>query len=463
MNIWDCLTDRKILDIIIGDVEIVEIGTEKYKMPYLNGSSIFNLAKKYNLELSYDVGPKLSRWEYMKKLVKHCISSNKINDLLKDVVEIKKFRDVITNIESNKIQEVYSKIIEAFLKKINGIIFFDNKVLKYENSEFKIIEKSDITNKIELNSETYKEVITKFCKKIKKEGLTTRYGEVKEIINPGKQGGNGSILFGILNKKEVAIKILFNSNKEKDNRFFNEFINVFMSLQKSEGIVEMYLYDQVKYEGNEIKFIIMKKYNSNLDSDKPEINYSNLIKLTFELLKIMKTIHSKDIVHRDIKPANILLDENNNIILSDFGIAYFDSEKYDYTGHTVVQQYLGNRKFSAPEQSEPNAIPAPTMDIYAFGQILQWFVTGKVHNGNGRIKLKTIIKDNRVEVIDKIIDKCLEFVPNNRFQSAEEILSYLRDNDIVENEKKEKIEEDYYKEQIIYNHNLDYGEEIKVI
>ena len=66
---------------------------------------------------------------------------------------------------------------------------------------------------------SYNDLITNFCKTIKKAGLDTKYGLVKDIKSTSNQGGNGRILFGILNNKEVAIKVLYNISKDKDNRF----------------------------------------------------------------------------------------------------------------------------------------------------------------------------------------------------------------------------------------------------
>jgi len=116
----------------------------------------------------------------------------------------------------------------------------------------------------------------------------------------------------------------------------------------------------------------------------------------------------------------------------------------------------------APEQSEPNAIAAPTMDIYAFGQILQWFVFGKVHTGNGRVELSTIMQDSRIKVIDKMIDKCIEFLPEKRYQSADEILDYLSENGIKEEENNTSTKIEFY-DGPIYNDNPNCGEEIVVI
>ena len=94
--------------------------------------------------------------------------------------------------------------------------------------------------------------------------MITRYGIITDIYADGNSGGNGRVLFGNLNKKSVAIKVLYQKDENKRTRFKEEFINVLMNLQKVPGVVEQYLYDEVNVEGSTISYIIMKQYNSQL-------------------------------------------------------------------------------------------------------------------------------------------------------------------------------------------------------
>jgi len=85
--------------------------------------------------------------------------------------------------------------------------------------------------------------------------------------------------------------------------------------------------------------------------------------------------HRNGVIHRDIKPANILLDEDDNAYLADFGIAkYFDVlVQGDETERGVM---LGSPAYASPEQLRAEAI-RPETDIYSLGILLYEMLTGE--------------------------------------------------------------------------------------
>jgi serine/threonine protein kinase len=108
------------------------------------------------------------------------------------------------------------------------------------------------------------------------------------------------------------------------------------------------------------------------------------------LINAVSFIHSHGIIHRDLKPENILV-EGDQYVLADFGIANYNPEMFLLKADTPKGERLGNRRFSAPEQEDGGVLPHPTMDIYAMGQIIQWFVTGSIHRGTQRARISDII------------------------------------------------------------------------
>lgn len=437
MTDWNVLKNRSIIDMFIGDKEIDNNGIYiKIIMPRMNGKDICDFGRLIGIDIDYNK-EKLSRWQYMELVIDYSIRNNKINLFFKELINKERFEylvDISNGYESP--ESLYWNIVHSLFLKINKYLSFKNICLdfnindnKYELRSFDEIE----NGKKEVKEEEYNNIIKSFCKKIKKEGLKTIYGIISDINDDGNQGGNGKVLFGKLNKKEVAIKILISNKDSKENRFFDEFINVMMSLQKTNGVVELYLYNKEIYKGIEINYIIMKKYNYNLTklgNIKTEEELVNIIKC---LSIILENIHNNGIIHRDIKPENILLDDNNNLILTDFGIAYYNPDVFDNTGHTVSNEILGNRKFSAPEQKEKNITPTKMMDIYSLGQIIQWLVTGKTHEGTDRVNLGSVIEGKHMKQIDEIIEKCLNNNPEKRFKTTSEILDIVNKFQVVNN------------------------------
>ena len=80
--------------------------------------------------------------------------------------------------------------------------------------------------------------------------------------------------------------------------------------------------------------------------------------------------HQEGVIHRDLKPGNVLLDENGNAYLSDFGIArVLDS---NLTGSALI----GTPAYMSPEQA--NGLPLDARsDIYSLGVVLYELVTGR--------------------------------------------------------------------------------------
>lgn len=250
--------------------------------------------------------------------------------------------------------------------------------------------------------------------------IVTKYGNIKFDTLNIKEGGNSIVIFGTLQNENVATKILITNSKNKLNRFLCEFANVIIKLNDLENVAKLYLYDTVSVGKYLLDIIVMKRYNGTLQYDS---NYTEeeIIRIFKQIIDCMEIVHKKGIVHRDLKPQNILLDEDLNAVIADFGIAYYNPEIFEMTGHTVSSERLANFDFSAPEQRNSKIQPSPTMDIYAIGQIVQWLVFGETHKGTHRKKLIEKFNTKRMKLLDSIVERCLDNNPNNRYQNIEEI------------------------------------------
>jgi len=254
------------------------------------------------------------------------------------------------------------------------------------------------------------------------------------------EGGNGIVYRGEIFGKTFAFKFLLSnasgkSLKTKTDRFLAEYFNI-ITIEKTNFVVKYVDYDLLNLNDDEgsafIPVIMMKEYESSLKLDESENKGRNFLKLLHFLLDAVEEIHNQGIIHRDLKPENILV-KNGKYVLADFGIASYNPEIFEIRAKTVKNERIGNRLFSAPEQEVSGTEAHPTMDIYAIGQILQWFATGSTHRGTGRKRIALKLENERI--YNGIIESCLNNEPRKRFQSISEIKQYLkesREKDIFE-------------------------------
>ena len=87
------------------------------------------------------------------------------------------------------------------------------------------------------------------------------------------------------------------------------------------------------------------------------------MRLVDQIAGALATAHRQGVVHRDIKPANILLDDQGNSYISDFGIALDPMRADEEMGMT------GTIAYSSPEQILDEPV-TPAADIYSMGLLL---------------------------------------------------------------------------------------------
>lgn len=412
----------------------------------------------------------------LEKLATYKNESISEEDFFNNVTEIK--HDL--NVKGIDIPEIFDLVrtksdFRSGMQKYGG---YQDRREKLKEDLYPIIDmyEQQILNKGVSDSKISVKELNSYLK-LNKFQIKTKYGIINISNLETKSGSNGTVYFGNMSGENVAVKVLINNTKDKLNRFLCEYGNVILKLSGKDGIVKMYFYDEIVINNNIYPIICMKKYENKLLYNE---NYSEdeIIDIVKQLLNATKSIHDAGIIHRDLKPDNILI-SNDKIHIADFGIAYYNPDFFDKTGHTTEGDRLANYDFSAPEQRNSKIKPEKNMDIYAIGQIIQWLVFGATTKGTHRKNIYNKYNTPRMHFLDRIVDKCLNDDPKERYQSVNEILDeisqYNEDKIEIKNENvpmeiksnTEKNANEELKEalkdimnQVCYSHFGEYDEEI---
>ena len=158
-----------------------------------------------------------------------------------------------------------------------------------------------------------------------------------------------------------------------------------------------------------------------------------------QLCEVLDYLHTRNpsIIYRDMKPANVMLKPDGNLKLIDFGIAR--EYKEQNLSDTVS---LGTKGYAAPEQFGGKGQTDPRTDVYCLGVTLYHLVTG--HNPcEPPYELYPIRYWNPQLSggLERIIEKCTQLNPEDRYQSCAELLyalSHYEEYDDVYREKQKK-------------------------
>jgi hypothetical protein len=157
------------------------------------------------------------------------------------------------------------------------------------------------------------------------------------------------------------------------------------------------------------------------------------VQIVRKLAEALAYAHRQGVVHRDVKPGNVMLRDDGEPLLMDFGLAARSDETEKLS---VAGQFMGTPEFTAPEQWRGEASAAS--DQYSLGCLLFELLTGRVpfrgSSSEHYLLLHTqmtapsprALRPDLPRDLETICLKCLENEPTRRYASCQELADNLR-------------------------------------
>jgi beta-lactam-binding protein with PASTA domain/predicted Ser/Thr protein kinase len=173
--------------------------------------------------------------------------------------------------------------------------------------------------------------------------------------------------------RKVALKLLhrrFAEDAEFVERFRRE-ASAAASLQHPNVVG---VYDRGEWDGTSyiaMEYLPGRSLKDVIRHEAP-LDPVRAIDITVQILKAARFAHRHGIVHRDLKPHNVMLDDEDRVKVTDFGIARAGASDMTQTG-----SIMGTAQYLSPEQAQGHAV-SQSSDLYAVGVILFELLTGHV-------------------------------------------------------------------------------------
>ncbi|MFC1959501.1 protein kinase [Chloroflexota bacterium] len=261
-------------------------------------------------------------------------------------------------------------------------------------------------------------------------GQTIKGYEIREVAGAG---GFGAIYkaFQPVVKREVAIKVILPkfANQPDFIRNFEAEAQIVARLEHPH-IVPLFDY----WRDPDGAYLVMRWLDGGSLTDRiidGPLEVETVAQILDQITAALSVAHRRGVVHRDLKPDNILLDEDGNAYLSDFGIA-------KSVGHETSDDNIsGSLQYMAPEQLQGQP-PTPEVDLYSLGLMTYHMLAG-THPWTGSTPSDMIAKhlteplpdicNLRFDLplaIDDVIQNATAKQPDERFTDIREFARAFR-------------------------------------
>ncbi len=270
-----------------------------------------------------------------------------------------------------------------------------------------------------------------------------------QIVEELGRGGMGVVYRALDTKlgREVALKVLgaaASQLAEHEHRLRLEARAAAALVHPAVSVV----YEIGEAEG--VTFIAMELVRgrplASLLADTP-LAPARALELAIEVGEGLAEAHARGVVHRDLKPKNVMLTASGHAKIIDFGVAKLVRPRPPFEsgsdtpvwGNTDPGRILGTAAYMSPEQVRGGEVDARS-DLFAFGALLYEMLSGEpaFRRETGVETLHAVLKEpaprlreedlgSAAPVLQRVLDRCLAKDPGDRYGSAADLVSDLRE------------------------------------
>lgn len=228
--------------------------------------------------------------------------------------------------------------------------------------------------------------------------------------------------------REVAVKIMRRDLSSTDDTFLARFEREAHTIATLEHVHILPVIDFGSAEG--YTYLVMRRLDRSLKDylrENQPLSVETIARLVQQIASALDYAHERQVIHRDLKPGNILVDEQENCFLADFGIARLLGSTT--MALTMEGGMMGTPGYMAPETIGGSPATAAS-DIYALGIILFEMLygrlpfTGESHFAvmnqhlNEPVEIPPNVRADLPVAVQAVVKKALAKTPEARYKSA---------------------------------------------
>lgn len=248
-----------------------------------------------------------------------------------------------------------------------------------------------------------------------------------EVIRLIGRGGMGAVYEALQKslRRKVAIKILPGGGGDDELHFAERFRHEAFAMARLNhpGIVNVF--DAGETQDGLLYFVMELVEGRDLAHEletRGHLPEAETLSIVTQVAEALAYAHGNGIVHRDMKPANLLLDARGRVKVADFGLAKLEEAERSWlltrTGTT-----MGTPDYIAPELRKAGRVADARADLFSLGVMAYQMLTGELPRGMFQLPSECV--PGLDERWDRFVCRALEPKPEDRYQSAAELLQDL--------------------------------------